>query len=123
MQTPSIKRLVVNITIVVVVAGVFFVAYTFFVKEKNISVDGSIDSANNENQALIVGTEISSTLKELRDLQLSITASKNIFGMSVFKSLHDFSVAIPKEDIKRENQFLPPVWKVELERRTNSSSK
>ncbi len=123
MQTPSIKRLVVNITIVVVVAGVFFVAYTFFVKEKNISVDGSIDSANNENQALIVGTEISSTLKELRDLQLSITASKNIFGMSVFKSLHDFSVAIPKEDIKRENPFLPPVWKVELERRTNSSSK
>lgn len=123
MQTPSIKRLVVNITIVVVVAGVFFAAYTFFVKEKNISVDGSVNSANSENQALIVGTEISSTLKELRDLQLSITASKNIFGMSVFKSLHDFSVAIPKEDIKRENPFLPPAWKVELERRTNSSSK
>lgn len=123
MQTPSIKRLAVNILIVVVVAGIFFAAYMFFVKEKNIAVDGSVDSANNENQALLIGAEISNTLKELRDLQLSITASKNIFGMSVFKSLHDFSVAIPKENIKRENPFLPPAWKVELERRTNSSSK
>lgn len=122
MQTPSIKRLVVNIAIVVVVAGIFFAAYTFFVKEKNVSVDGGA-LENNENQALIIGTEISSTLKELKDLQLSISASKNIFGMTVFKSLHDFSVAIPEEDVRRENPFLPPQWKVELERRMNPSSK
>lgn len=123
MQTPSIKRLVVNIAIVVVVAGIFFAAYMFFVKEKNISLDGVVAPDNNENQAILIGTEISSTLKELRDLELSISASKNIFGMSVFKSLHDFSVTIPKEEIKRENPFLPPQWKVEVERRMNSSNK
>ncbi len=123
MQTPSIKRLAINIAIVLVVAGIFFVAYMFFIKEKNISVDGVVMLENNENQALLIGTEISNTLRELGDLQLSITASKNIFGMSVFKSLHDFSVAVPKESVKRENPFLPPAWKVEMERRTNSSSK
>lgn len=123
MQTPSIKRLAVNILIVVVVAGIFFAAYMFFIKEKNVVVDGSAGSTNSENQALLIGTEISNTLKELKDLQLSITASKNIFGMSVFKSLHDFSVTIPKEAVKRENPFLPPQWKVEAERRMNSSNK
>ena len=46
MQTPSIKRLVVNIAIVVVVAGIFFAAYTFFVKEKTVSVDGGVQWIN-----------------------------------------------------------------------------
>ena len=123
MQTPSIKRLVVNIAIVIAVAGIFFAAYMFFIKEKNISVYGGVALDNNENQAILIGAEISNTLKELRDLQLSISASKNIFGMSVFKSLHDFSVTVPKEQVKRENPFLPPAWKVELERRMSSSSK
>jgi len=123
MQTPSIKRLVINIVIVAIVAGIFFAAYMFFVKEKNILGDSSLGLNNNENQAILIGTEIGNTLKELKDLQLSITASKNIFGISVFKSLHDFSVIIPKEEIRRENPFLPPSWKVELERRINSSSK
>lgn len=123
MQTPSIKRLVINILIVVVVAGIFFAAYMFFVKEKNVPADGSVVLENNENQAILIGTEISNTLKELRDLQLSISASKNIFGMSMFKSLHDFSVAVPKEEVKRENPFLPPQWKVELDKRMNTVSK
>lgn len=123
MQTPSVKRLVINIAIVIVVAGIFFAAYMFFVKEKNTSIDESVSMVQNENQALIIGSEISNTLKELRDLQLSIAASKNIFGMSVFKSLHDFSIAIPKENMKRENPFLVPAWKVEMERRMNSSNK
>lgn len=123
MQTPSLKRLVVNIAIVLGVAGIFFAAYMFFIKEQSAPVDEGGAFGNTENQAILIGTEISSTLKELKDLQLSITASKNIFGMSIFKSLHDFSVAIPEEEVKRENPFLPPPWKVELEKRMNSSSK
>lgn len=123
MQTLSIKRFVVNIVIVVVVAGIFFTAYMFFVKEKNIPVADSVALENSENQTILIGTEISNTLKELKDLQLSIIASKNIFGMSMFRSLHDFSVAVPEERVKRENPFLPPLWKVELDKRIDAASK
>ncbi|KKT81388.1 MAG: hypothetical protein UW78_C0011G0019 [Candidatus Azambacteria bacterium GW2011_GWA1_44_9] len=123
MQTPSIKRLIINIAIVVVVAGIFFAAYMFFVKEKNISANDSVVFGQDENQVLMIGNEISNTLKELKDLQLSIVASKNIFGMSVFKSLHDFSIRIPKENVERENPFLPPAWKIDSERRMNAGNR
>lgn len=123
MQSPQTKKLIINIATIVIVAGILGAGYWVFIKNKEVVQEAIAPSEVKGNQAVAIGVEVDHTFKELANLKQSITTSKNIFNMSAFKNLEDFSVAIPTEPLSRENPFVPASWKAEMNKKIISGGK
>lgn len=95
-----------NIIIGVVVVGVSFFIYSFFVnksKEEDNSSITSTRSAIESNQ--VENTTGSQILKILSNLK-TIKIDKNFFSEEPFVKLQDYSVNLTEEQTGRENPFI-----------------
>lgn len=114
MQQEQIKALLVNIFTGAVIVGVFIVGY-FVIFKKDTEVVTSVASvARIAEQTASIGVEIDATLKDLRELTDAVSRSKVFFDMPAFSNLENFTVVVPKEEIGRDNPFLPTVWKIKM---------
>ena len=114
MQQEQIKALIVNIFTGAVVVGVFVVGYFVFFKKDNEIVTSVASVARIAEQTASIGVEIDATVKDLRELSDAVSRSKVFFEMPTFSSLENFSVAVPREEIGRENPFVPTAWKLKM---------
>jgi len=117
MQQDKSKTLLVNILTAVVVVGVAGAAYFVFTKTDAtvVGTGAPISSvAAVAEETTLIGSQIDYTVRELRDLERAVASSTVIFGLSSFRNLQDFSVAIPSENLGRVNPFVPTPWKIKL---------
>lgn len=114
MQQEQIKALLVNIFTGAVIVGVFVVGY-FVIFKKDTEVVTSVASvARIAEQTASIGVEIDATVKDLKELSDAVSRSKVFFDMPSFRNLENFTVAVPTEEVGRDNPFLPTVWKLKM---------
>lgn len=114
MQKEQIKALIVNIFTGVVVVGVFVAGYFVFFKKDSEIVTPTISVARVAEQTAFISVEIDATVNDLRELSNAVAKSKVFFDLPAFSNLENFSVTVPKEEIGRENPFLPTAWKLKM---------
>lgn len=114
MQQEQIKALIVNIFTGAVVVGVFVAGYFVFVKKDTEIVTSVVSVARIAEQTASVGVEIDATKRDLKELSDAIAKSKVFFELPEFSNLENFTVSVPKEEIGRENPFLPTTWKIKM---------
>lgn len=114
MQQEQIKALLVNIFTGAVIVGVFVAGY-FVIFKKDTDVVTSVASvARIAEQTASIGVEIDATVKDLRELTGAVSRSKVFFDLPAFSNLENFTVAVPKEEVGRDNPFVPTVWKLKM---------
>lgn len=103
-----------NILTAVVVIGVLTAGYFVFINKQTpvANVDTSVAQIAEETAS--IGTEIDSTVRDLKDLERAVASSKVIFDLPAFQNLQDFSVAVPTEAVGRTNPFVPTAWKLKM---------
>lgn len=114
MHQEQIKALVVNIFTGAIIVGVFVAGYLVFFKKNDETVTSVASVARIAEQTASIGVEIDATLKDLKELSDAVSRSKVFFDMPSFRNLENFTVAVPKEEIGRDNPFLPTVWKLKM---------
>lgn len=118
MQQEQLKTLLVNIVTGVVILAVLTAGYFVFVKKEDVATqsDISVPSVKTDAQTtVLVGLEISRTVKVLEELKQSVIDSKKFFDRPEFNNLEDFSVVVPKGEVGRKNPFAPTAWKLKIE--------
>lgn len=114
MQQEQIKALLVNIFTGAVIVGVFVAGYFVLVKKDTEVVTSVASVARIAEQTASIGVEIDATLKDLRELTDAVSRSKVFFDMPEFRNLENFTVTVPREEIGRDNPFVPTVWKTKM---------
>lgn len=114
MQTPQTKKIAINTATTIIVIGITATMYwTFFGdKENKAETRASVEQAS---QTVMVGFEITRTLRELEGLEKSIRSAQGIFDEPVFKDLEDLSVRVPRESAGRDDPFVKTAWKISVE--------
>lgn len=114
MQKEKTKSILVNILTVVVLGGVLVVGYFVFVKKDTAFTDKIASIAKIAQDTASIGAEIDYTVRDLGDLERAVSGSRLIFDLPAFKSLQDFTVAIPSEAVGRPNPFVITAWKLKM---------
>ncbi len=114
-----------NVITVVVVGAVIVAGYFVFVKKKEAPVLGEIGlpAKTDAQTTTLVGIEIARTVRVLEDLNLSVKKSADVFDTPEFNNLKNFSIEIPKEEVGRENPFVPTAWKLKIKALEEAASK
>lgn len=126
MQQEQLKTLLVNIITGVVVLAVLVAGYFVFVKKEVATTldDAGTPSVKTDAQTtVLVGIEISRTVKVLEELKQSVIDSAEFFNRPEFNNLEDFSVVVLKGEVGRENPFSPTAWKLKIKALEESASK
>lgn len=103
-MTPKLKKII----LFVVIVGVLFAIYTFFIKPGD-SADVLIEGTNGltggtvNEDAQILGSQISQALLKIEQIRLD----KSVFSNPILASLQDRSQPIIEEPIGRANPFAP----------------
>lgn len=100
-QNSSKKTLLIVIVIVIISLSVFFY-YKGSPTDSNISSVQSSGSPESVD-AQIVGTRVLSLLNQISELKID----SSIFSSAVYKTLIDYTVEIPTQDVGRLNPFAP----------------
>lgn len=117
MQQEQLKTLLVNIVTGVVILSVLVAGYFVFVKKEVATTqsDTGVPLVKTDAQTtVLVGLEISRTVKVLEELKQSVSDSAKFFNRPEFNNLKDFSVVVPKGEVGRENPFAPTAWKLKI---------
>lgn len=67
---------------------------------KPADIDTSLEAEQNSG---VIGSQVMSLLTQIRSLKIDAT----VFQSAVYRSLQDYSVAIPTENVGRDNPFAP----------------
>lgn len=89
-----------NLIIIIVIAGIGFVAYSIFKPVPD--VDSGI-SITNSQDANILGAEITAAINQIGSLKLE----KKVLEDPILKNLEDFSEPIIEQPVGRRNPFSP----------------
>lgn len=112
-----------NIATGVVVIGVIATGYfVFFKKDATVSTTVTT-SLVGAQETVIVGAQVSGTLRELEDLKRAVKDSAEVFRSAAFQSLTNFSVAVPEEPLGRDNPFELTAWKARQKALEETASK
>lgn len=112
MQKEQTKKLIMDITTGLLIAGVLVVGYFAF-KKNDVSVQNIIvPTTETADQVLAVGAQVSGTVQNLKDLKNAVEQSSAVFATPAFTNLQDFTTAIPSEPVGRANPFVPTTWKL-----------
>ena len=123
MEQTQIKTILVNILTGGIIIGVIIGSYYVLVK-KNTAELGQVNTvAQVANETASIGAEIDEISKDLKDLGRAVESSTIIFELPEFKNLKDFTAAVPKEPVERDNPFLPTVWKLKIKAIIDSTPK
>lgn len=126
MQQEQLKTLLVNIITGVVILAVLAAGYFVFVKKEGATTQSDTGAPLVKTDAqttVLVGLEISRTVKVLEELNQSVIDSKKFFDRPEFNNLKDFSVVVPRGEVGRENPFAPTAWKLKIKALEESASK
>lgn len=107
---PETKSLIMNIVTGALVLIVVIVGYFVFVRNKEV-VSEIVAPSEVTDETIMVGTEINKTFKDLDELKVAVEHTREMLDLPEFKTLNDFSVAIPVEKVGRVNPFIPASWK------------
>lgn len=115
MNEKNTKALVVNVITVVVVFGMLGVGYVVFFKKEGVVTEvATIQEAALETVA--IHAEIKGVREDLESLNDAVGKAKEFFANAAFQDLVDRSTNIPHEAVSRDNPFIVPKWKTDLER-------
>jgi len=102
-MTPKLKKIIVGLIILVIV----FVAYAILkpdpTNEVLIGNRGAVVGGVSDQQARVLGAQISQALLKIDQIKLD----RSVFENPIFKSLEDRSQNIEPEPIGRTNPFAP----------------
>lgn len=118
MQTEQTKTLVINVVTGLIVVGVLYAGYRAFfaqpASDSGTTTATAPVSIDVTTETVIIGAQISNTLRELENLKKSVADSTAFFTLNAFKNLSDSSVEVPSEIVGRSNPFEQTVWKMRL---------
>jgi hypothetical protein len=97
-QKASKKNIIIIIGIVLLALVVYF-----YYEGSRPTADTSFETVTANADAEAVGSRVLSLLNQIRSLKIDTT----VFKDPAYMSLRDYSVAIPQEDVGRENPFAP----------------
>lgn len=98
-QKQSSKKSIIIVIVVALVAGVGYFYYSGSKGTDSASMTASTISADTQ----AVGARILSLLNQIQNLKIDTT----VFDDQKFKSLIDYTVAIPQQNVGRPNPFAP----------------
>lgn len=111
MDTQRAKTLVINIITGVVIVAVLATAYLMFFKKDSTEVANITEAVETAEETIIIGMQVSRTLRELDELGKAVSESVQIFKTRAFRELENFSTEVPKGEVGRDNPFEPTTWK------------
>lgn len=114
MQQEQIKKIIINVLAVAVVAGVIITGYSAFTKRSTLDITPEVSVGQVAEETRFIGAEIDKTVKDLNGLDRALESSVAIFDLPAFRSLQDFSVSVSEEPVGRDNPFVPTLWKAQM---------
>lgn len=123
MQKEQTKKILMDVVTGIIVVAVLVIGYYVFVKKDTVSQSIIESPTAAADQVVLVGSQIASTARSLKDLRSSVEKTAAVFSIPAFASLQDFSVEVLPEPIGRPNPFVPTDWKLKQLAQLNQKSK
>lgn len=111
MQKEQTKKLIMDIVTGAIIVGVLVGAYFVF-RKKDATPVATVSASETADQVVAVGTQVASTIRDLKDLNRSVEKFAAVFSTPAFTGLQDFSATVAPEAVGRPNPFLPTDWKL-----------
>lgn len=92
-----------TLIILIVIAIVGLIIYFYITGKPSDSSVSSLETGESATDAQLAGTRVLNLLNQINSLKIDST----IFESPAYKSLIDYSVAIPERSIGRQNPFAP----------------
>lgn len=101
-----------DITTGVVIIGVLVGAYFAF-RTNDVAIPSIVvPSTETADAVVLVGAQVASTARDLRDLNRAVEKFSDVFATPAFASLQDFTISVDPEAVGRTNPFVPTDWKL-----------
>lgn len=100
-KSSSKSTFIIIIVIIIVALGIYF----YYSGTPDANTNSSLQAQNTPeaSDAQLVGSRVLSLLNQINSLKIDTS----IFNSTVYKSLVDYSIAIPEQNVGRPNPFAP----------------
>ncbi len=98
-KSSSTKSIIIFIAVIVVAGLLFF----YFLGNKTPDSNSSIDTEGGSSETQIAGARVLTLLNQVSSLKID----KSLFDSASYRSLVDYTVNIPEQNVGRPNPFAP----------------